>query len=131
MTDKEALYRHRLEQAEETLLEAEKMLKGGFSSRSIINRGYYSMFYLLLALFLKTGINPRTSKHRGIISIFDKEFVKSGKIDKHYSQILHKTFDGRLEGDYKELVIVSPEEAAGYVAFAREFFERMKSELMG
>ena len=29
-------------------------------------------------------------------SIFDREFVKTGKIDKHYSEILHDIFDARL-----------------------------------
>lgn len=53
MTDKETLYFYRLKQAEETLYEAEKMVKENFSPRSIINRAYYSMFYAILALFVK------------------------------------------------------------------------------
>jgi uncharacterized protein (UPF0332 family) len=56
MTDKEALFTYRLKQAEETLLDAERMLQGSFSSRSITNRAYYSMFYAVLALFLKADI---------------------------------------------------------------------------
>lgn len=75
MTDKETLFLYRLNQAEETLIEAEKMITNNFSPRTIINRAYYSMFYALLALFLKTGINIKTSKHIGIISLFDKEFI--------------------------------------------------------
>jgi len=88
MTDREVLYLYRLGQAEETLSEAEKMLQENFSPRSITNRVYYTMFYAVLALFLKTSLNIKTSKHIGIISTFDKEFVKQGKIDKHYSKIL-------------------------------------------
>ena len=38
MTDKEALFLYRLKQAEETLSDAEEMLKGNFSPRSISNR---------------------------------------------------------------------------------------------
>jgi hypothetical protein len=60
MTDKEALFTYRLKQAEETLNDAKKMLKGGFTSRSIVNRVYYSMFYSLLALFIKTDVNIKT-----------------------------------------------------------------------
>lgn len=72
MTDRETLFLYRLKQAEETLSEAQKMLEEGFSPRSIINRAYYSLFYMLLALFLKTGVNIKTSKHMGVISLFDK-----------------------------------------------------------
>jgi uncharacterized protein (UPF0332 family) len=44
MTDKDSLFLYRLKQAEETLLDAEKMLKGDFTPRSITNRAYYSIF---------------------------------------------------------------------------------------
>ena len=63
MTDKETLLSYRLKQAEETLLDAEKMLQNNLSPRSITNRAYYSMFYAVLALFLKEDVNIKTSKH--------------------------------------------------------------------
>ena len=112
MTEKQTLFQYRLKQAEETLSDVEKMLQENLSPRSIINRSYYSMFYAILALFLKTDINLKTSKHSGVISIFDKEFVHAGKIDKYYSKILHKAFDARQESDYKEFVELSTKDAA-------------------
>lgn len=129
MTDKETLFLYRLEQAEETLSEAGKMVELNFSPRTIINRSYYSMFYVLLALFLKTDINTKTSKHIGVISFFDKEFIKTGKINKRYSKTLHDAFDARQEGDYKEFVELSSEEAAAYVKLAKEFLEGIKKFL--
>ncbi|HEX8947494.1 MAG TPA: HEPN domain-containing protein [Dissulfurispiraceae bacterium] len=129
MTDKQTLCAYRLKQAEETLADARKMLKEAFSPRSIINRAYYSTFYALLALFLKADINLKTSKHAGIISLFDKEFVHPGKVDKRFSKILHRLFDARQEGDYKELVEVSAEDAAESVALAGEFVEGLKKTI--
>jgi uncharacterized protein (UPF0332 family) len=126
MTDKETLFLYRFKQAEETLVEAERMAGNNFSPRSIINRAYYSMFYAVLSLFLKAGINTKTSKHGGIISLFDNEFIKTGKIDKRYSKILHDTFDARQEGDYKEFVELSQDDAAEFVKLAEEFFEEIK-----
>ena len=126
MTDREALYLYRLRQAEETLSEAEKMLQEDFSSRSVINRAYYAMFYAALALFLKTDINIKTSKHIGIISIFDKEFVKQGNIDKYYSKILHDAFDDRQEADYRELAEMPVEKSAEHVQHAKEFLVAIK-----
>ncbi len=56
MTDREALLAFRMNEAEETLADAERMLKGGLSHRSTSNRAYYAMFYAVLALFLKGGV---------------------------------------------------------------------------
>ena len=126
MTDIQALIKYRLNQAEETLSEAQRMLNEKFSVRTIINRAYYSMFYGLLALFLATGIRLRTSKHSGLISIFDKEFVHTGKIEKEYSRILHRMFEIRQESDYKEFVKFNEEDAIQSVNFAKQFLDRIK-----
>ncbi len=82
MTDKQALLAYRLKQAEETLADAEKMLQNNLSPRSIINRAYYSIFCSVLALFLQSDITLKTSKHSGVIAIFDKEFVHTGRIER-------------------------------------------------
>lgn len=131
MTDRDILMNYRLKQAEETLQEAKKMLDSDFSPRTIINRAYYSMFYAVLALFLKTGQNIKTSKHKGVISLFDKEFIKSGKIDKHFSEIFHNTFNARLECDYKELVEMSLDDAVSCVTQATDFVNAAKTLIEG
>ena len=127
MTDRETLCRYRLMEAEETLSDAEKMLNNGLTPRSIMNRAYYSMFYATLALFLHEKIDIKTSRHSGIIGTFDKEFVHSGRIGKTYSKILHKMFDARQEGDYRELVELSAEDARMGVASAREYLAGLKN----
>jgi uncharacterized protein (UPF0332 family) len=111
MTDIQVLFTYRLREAEETLLDAEKMLHAGLSPRSVINRAYYSMFYAVLALFIIEESNPKTSKHSGVIAIFDKEFIHAGMIDLRYSRMLHRMFDARQECDYKDMVEVSHEAA--------------------
>lgn len=126
MTDKETLFSYRLKQAEETLMDSEKMLQGDFSHRSITNRAYYSMFYAVLALFLKTDVNVKTSKHIGVISLFDKEFIHTKKIDEYYSTILHKMFNIRQKGDYKEMVKLSMEDVNEHVNLAKEFLKGIK-----
>ena len=127
MTDKEQLFSYRIKQAADTLLDAEKMLQSNFNPRSIINRAYYAAFYAVLALFLKDDVQIKTSKHTGVIAIFDREFVKANRIDKHYSQVLHTLFDARLEGDYKELVELTVEEAAEQVKLAKDFLQHVKA----
>lgn len=131
MTDKDVLFRYRITQAEETLSDAEKMLQENLSHRSIVNRAYYSMFYALLALFIDKGVNLKTSKHSGVISFFDKEFVHTGKIDKYYSKILHRMFNMRQEGDYKELVEITPDDAIQSVEYAKMFLDAINIFVKG
>jgi len=126
MTDKQALLAYRLKQAEETLADAEKMLQNNLTSRSIINRAYYAVFYGILALFLHSDITPKTSKHSGVITIFDRDFIHTGKIERHYSRIVHKLFDARQQVDYKELIEVPVKDAEGCVKLAKEFLNCVK-----
>lgn len=131
MTDKDVLFRYRITQAEETLSDAEKMLQENLSHRSILNRAYYSMFYALLALFIDKDVNLKTSKHSGVISFFDKEFVHTGKIDKYYSKMLHRMFNMRQEGDYKELVELTPDDAIQSVEYAKMFLDAINIFVKG
>ena len=63
------LLRYRMEQAHETLREAEILL-GEAALRGTVNRAYYAMFYALLALLAIRQLG--TSKHSGAISLFDR-----------------------------------------------------------
>lgn len=76
--------------------------------------------------FRKTNLVMTSSKHRGIISLFDKEFVKPGKIDKRYSKILHETFDARQVADYQELVELSQSDAVRAIEHAKAFLSALK-----
>ena len=125
MTDSETLLRYRLNQAQESLNEARRMSKENFSSRTIINRCYYAAFYILLAVLIKKGVPLKTSKHVGVISIFDKEFVLPGKIEKRYSEIVHRLFKVRQMADYKELVHPTLEEAISHLSSAEDFVNRI------
>ena len=95
-----ALIEYRLKQADDSIKEAEVLLKEGMSLRSVMNRLYYAMFYAVLALLQEKQLG--TSKHYGAISLFDREFIKSGIFDKELSKILHRSFELRQKGDYME-----------------------------
>ena len=126
MTDREVLCRYRMNQAEETLADAQKMIEEDLTPRSIVNRAYYSMFYSLLALFVHEGTIVKTSKHSGIISIYDKEFVHTGKFEKEYSKTLHRIFNMRQTADYKELVEITRDEAQQSISQAKRFLLAIK-----
>lgn len=81
----QTLIQYRLEQAETALDDARFLLEGRRSPQSIVNRAYYAMFYAALALLQKIGKIP--SKHIGVISLFDTEFVMTVFSPKNYNGI--------------------------------------------
>ena len=131
MTDRETLFIYRMNEAEETLTDARKMLEGGISARSVVNRAYYAMFYGVIALLIHENIEHKTSKHSGIISIFDKSLVHTGRMGREYSRILHRIFDARQESDYKEFVRFTTEDAAEYLRMAEEFLRGVQALIAG
>ncbi len=88
-----ALIKYRLKQADDSIEEAKVLLKEKMSQRAVMNRLYYAMFYTVLALLQEKQI--RTSKHIGAISLFDREYIKTGIFDKKLSKILHRAFELR------------------------------------
>ncbi len=121
-----ALVTYRLEQADEALESAQILIDHG-QYRSSVNRAYYAMFYGVLALLAVSG--SQTSKHSGAMSLFDRDFVKTGKFDKAFSRWLHAAFDLRQEADYQELVTVSADTAEETLEHARTFVAGVKGQL--
>ena len=76
----ENVIKYRRERAKETLEEAEIMLENN-KLIAAVNRMYYAIFYEVLALLLTKGLS--SSKHSGVRSLFNKEFVKPGIILKN------------------------------------------------
>lgn len=89
----------RMQQAAETLHEAQ-ILIAGHAARGAVNRAYYAMFYAVLAVLATKGLG--SSKHSGVISLFDRELVKPGILPKELSRSLHMAFERRQQADYGE-----------------------------
>lgn len=122
----EALLRYRMEQAHESLREAEILL-GESALRGAVNRAYYAMFYALLALLATRQLG--TSKHSGAISLFDRVFVKTGLFPRELSRALHLAFDRRQEHDYGEMIPLTQEMAKETLRDARMFVLAIETHL--
>lgn len=85
------------------------------------------MFYAILALLVPT--KQQTSKHAWVMTLFDRDFVKIGIFGKEFSEWLHDAFDLRQYTDYRELVIVSAEEAQTILEHAQAFVAGVKAQL--
>ena len=105
--DKTTIISYRLEQAQIALDDALYLNAGNRSPQSIVNRCYYAMFYATLALLQDIGKAP--TKHSGIISLFDTEYVMKGIFPRELSKDLHKAFELRQSSDYKVRPVIRPD----------------------
>jgi uncharacterized protein (UPF0332 family) len=85
------------------------------------------MFYAVMALLQTIG--KVASKHAGVISLFDKEFVHTGVFPVEMSRALHEAFDERHESDYETVKTATRTEAAELLAEAERFVERVAEHL--
>lgn len=106
----EALARHRLSRAHETLAEGEQLLAQS-KLMGAVNRFYYAAFYGARALLATREAD--SSKHSGVISLFQKQFVKTGLFNTDRARALSRSFEKRQKSDYGDFSTVAPEEARG------------------
>jgi uncharacterized protein (UPF0332 family) len=95
------LINYRREKAKETLADV-KLMFGQVSLFTTVNRIYYSVFYIVLALLLTK--NLYSSKHSGVRSIFNKEFIKTGIIKEEFGKFFNTIFEFRQKGDYGDFI---------------------------
>ncbi|TVQ23093.1 MAG: HEPN domain-containing protein [Leptolyngbya sp. DLM2.Bin15] len=120
------LVQYRLSEADETLREAEILLAQS-AFRGSVNRSYYAMFYAVAGLLATQGLG--TSKHSGVISLFDREFVKTGILPKTLSRSLHRAFDERQASDYGEMLTPDQALATDLLEQARVFVSKIRAQL--
>lgn len=83
------------------------------------NRSYYAIFHAARAVLALDGQDYK--KHSGVISSFQREYIKTGTFEKNMSNIIKSAFDLRNESDYDDFYVASKEDIAKQVEEA-EFF---------
>lgn len=95
--------------------------------RSAVNRIYYAMFYAVLALLVREPFQG--SKHSGIISYFNRCFIKEGVFSSEMGKYLNLAFEARQEVDYKEFSELTAENVQELLKHAKMFVEEVKKHL--
>lgn len=130
MTSKEKqiqLAKYRLKQAKESIEEAICLFSAQKSPRSIINRAYYGMFYAVLALIV---FEPYAySKHSGVLSYFNKKFIRDGIFSKEIGKSINKAFELRQRGDYREYSDLTYQQVEPFIGEAENFLNTVKEFL--
>jgi uncharacterized protein (UPF0332 family) len=117
---------YRLNMSEEKLRSARILLDAG-QYKDSIGRSYYAIFSALRAVLAKDKVD--FSKHAGVISYFQKEYLKTELFDKKYSKYISSAFQIRNNCDYDDFFIVSKEEAIEQYEHAYELYEAVKKFL--
>ncbi|MDZ7696330.1 MAG: HEPN domain-containing protein [Deltaproteobacteria bacterium] len=111
------LISYRMARAEETLEDA-RILARAERWNACVNRLYYACFYAVSALLVCDGLS--SSKHAGIRGLFNRNYVKTGKIPKHLARIYNDLFERRQEGDYIDFVSFEESQVAPWISKAEE-----------
>jgi len=116
---------HRLDKAKDALKQAELLLENAGYDGSI-NRSYYAIFNAIRALLALVNLDSR--RHSGVISFFDRYFVKTDIFEKSFSHIVHSAFDVRQVNDYEDYAMPTPEEAAQQVKNAEQLIHEVEQQ---
>jgi uncharacterized protein (UPF0332 family) len=117
------LAKYRLETAKEDLFAAQKNIESELY-RASVNRSYYAIFHAARALLAFDGKDYK--KHSGVISHFQREYVKTKKFDVTYSDIIFEAFNARNETDYKDFYILSKEAVVRQIENAEAFINAVE-----
>ena len=108
------------------LIDSELSLNNG-RYKTCNNRAYYAIFHAMRAVHALIGFD--SSKHSGIISEFQRAYIKTGIFDKECSIIIKTASEIRNDSDYEDFYITSREEAAEQLANARLFVGKVEEYL--
>ena len=120
------LANYRIQRAEQTLEDAYLLFeKERFNSA--MNRIYYAIFYAMKSLLATKRLD--STRHSGVISLFNKEFVKSEIVPKKLGEIVNIVFRKRTDGDYKDFYIFSKDEVKDALDKCEIFIKELNNNL--
>jgi len=118
--------KYRLSRAKDSLGEAKLLFDNNYLIGAI-NRTYYACFYAVSMLLFTEGIS--SSKHSGVISMFDKHWIKTSRLPVEMGKLYRSLFELRQEGDYKDVASFDPEEVGDLLNQAVAFVDRISAAL--
>jgi len=113
-----ALIRTWLEQAHETLDDAE-YLANGKRWKSCVGRLYYASSYAVTALLLSRGYN--FSSHRGVQILFNEHFGQAGAVPAGLVALYNQLHRNRLLADYSGTTEFEEAQVSPWIAETRRF----------
>lgn len=121
--DRKEMITHHLSKSDQMLDLADQLVNMGHYDAAC-NRYYYACFHATHALLVANELTAKS--HEGLLTIFGKEFVLTGKIDKKFGILLNRMEQLRKKADYNCIADISAEEVATIGTPAREYLAEVK-----
>lgn len=121
-----AIIGYRVEKSVQALKEAKDNVPLGNWSL-VVNRLYYAVFYMALALLFKD--NNIAKSHNGTYQLFNKEFITTGKLSKEEGRIYRKLFSMRNTGDYDDFFDWEEEDVKPLISETENLLNTLKNLL--
>jgi len=121
------LAKHRIEQSENCIRAAVLSEKDGLY-KDAANRSYYSIFHAIRAVLALERFDSK--KHSGIISAFRQRYIKTGKFDACFSDVISNAFDVRNSSDYEDFYILTKTDVDTQISNATDFLDAVKSYII-
>jgi uncharacterized protein (UPF0332 family) len=115
---------YRLQRARQALEDAH-LLANASRWNACVNRLYYACFYAVSGLLLQDGLS--SSKHTGVRSLFNRYYVRTGKVPKELAPIYNDLFERRQEGDYLDFVDFEEAQVRPWIARAEQLVDHIAS----
>ena len=123
LDNRKELSEYRLKMAKEKLKSA-KLLLDSHQWKDSIGRSYYAIFTAARALLALDGQD--FARHTGVISYFQKTYIKTKVFDVKYSRYISEAFQIRNNTDYADFYIVSREDAEEQYERAVDFYNEIE-----
>jgi uncharacterized protein (UPF0332 family) len=113
----------RLKRSQQHLKSARDLLQNDDFADSV-SRSYYAIFQAARALLAIVSLDSR--KHSGVVSLFNRHFIKTGKLAKRWGVVLKDARRSREMADYTELAEFSREDAEEQIGDAEGFIRAVE-----
>ena len=116
--------KYRMKKAFEDYIAAERNFKVD-DYDTAANRAYYSIFHMISALLILRGTDFK--KHSAVISLFQKEYIKTGIFPKEFSNIISASSTLRNNSDYTDMFFTLREDTEKQIKNAKNFYDTVKA----
>lgn len=117
------LIKFKLQRANETLDEARVMLETNHYYGAS-NRLYYACFYAASALLMTRDLS--SSKHSGVMSLFNRHFIRTGLVPVELGKFYSKIFDKRQQTDYGDVFEIDAQKLQDDLNTAGDFIDQIE-----
>ena len=117
---------YKLKKADQSLHAANVLLENQLYADAL-TKIYYAAFHAVSALLIQKDLNPKT--HSGVKSLFHKEFIFTGIINKSFAELFDTLLAKRFEADYEAFAFINEEKIPLQLQQTQQLIDIIKEKL--